>query len=93
MAQSGQTPRGAENVIGELEYAEQLSQKIRMLLPGTSGAASPESLYLREQALRTMSDLQAHMESTCRFAPHSSRAVLITPVHTSWVISFLCLYC
>ncbi len=54
----------ADNVMGELEYAEHLSQKIRMLVPGSNSAASPESIYLREQALRTMGDLQSHMDST-----------------------------
>ncbi len=51
-------------MLGELEYAELLSQKVRLLLPGGSTIASPETLYLREQALRTMSDLQQHMEGT-----------------------------
>ena len=51
-------------MLGELEYADQLMAKIRFLLPGGSAVASPENVYLRDQALRTMGDLQAHIEGT-----------------------------
>ena len=59
----------------ELQYADHLSQKIRRLLPGAPNAVSPDNVFLREQAQRTMLELQAQLDGTLALMCGSGEAL------------------